>query len=130
MGKEIGNRERMENLSFNEFAITYVCSALNKMKDQPSINDFDEYVWSDVSGKLGIDIGLVKKLHHPFHWEFFLKGEDLSEYVQRGSGEKNFVRLNREHNMEDVYRISEKVIEKNVERLHGARVAYLRDLGR
>ena len=108
-----------ENFCLEKFVNTYVSLSFVKAKENPKMDDFDDYVRHEVSVKLGIDESIVKNLHHVFHWKFFNSNNNsIFEYRHTMSGEV-FIGLKRDYTPEDITEISksilcEKVLENKI----------------
>lgn len=69
---ETGKKRVPEDFSLESFAEIYVSTAFELARTKPSIADYDNRINEEVAKRAGISLYLVKALHHPFHWTFFL----------------------------------------------------------
>jgi hypothetical protein len=99
-------------------------------QSSPKFDDFEDTLRTAVSRKMGISKEDVKYLHHPFHWEFFLKNQKREgegyvspfRYVQASNSEQSTkVKLTRNYDGLDIGSLVRLVL-KNYRTLLEARV--------
>ncbi len=126
------NKDRISNMkrfSLDDFVVTYIDYALDKLRESPMMNAFDEHMRKEISEIFNIDYNLVKGLSNAFHWELFLKGRDLAEYVQSTKdGEEATVGLKRDYDENDAISLKKKIISKYELLLKCSREHYLTNL--
>ena len=69
--------------SLENFVDVYIGTALEIVQGNGSLNrdDFDNFVFENVSTRTGFSIKDVKYLHHVFHWNLFLRSYSPLEIV-------------------------------------------------
>ena len=77
----------MSKLSLENFVDCYIEAVLEALEKNPlNLNIFYEHIYGRVSEKTGHSRDEIKSVHHPFHWNLFLKKESPLELVTSGRG--------------------------------------------
>jgi len=71
----------MGDFTLRDFAETYVGVALEAARNNPTMNAFYIYVYTEVAKRTGLSSEDVKYLHHPFHWTLFLEQNHPLEMI-------------------------------------------------
>lgn len=105
-----------ENFSLEGFARDYVSIALELAGKRMTTKEFDDTLNPEVSRRVGIPLELVRVLHHPFHWTFFLSSN--GSLISWHKPERDYVsslqlmEMSREEIEERDRRLAERVVLK------------------
>ena len=88
------------------FINVYVHTSINAALSRPRLEDFDRKVWEEVSQKLGIDLEMTKKLHHPLDWELLSITNDtpLEVYSVYSNGCDNVMHIKQRREYSEIER--------------------------
>lgn len=106
--------------TLQEFCSAYVSTALDVVRckgGKVPFAIFEEDLRSRLASSCGIDEEVIRYLHHPFHWEFFLYGNGFSplkySYDSKPAVEhRSYVEFSRDVNRDDVKGIVNLILEK------------------
>jgi hypothetical protein len=99
-------------MDIKDFLKLYANAAINKIKENPPIGVFDDYVCAEVVRLSGYPEDIVKRVYHPVFWTLFQGDESPFLHVQAsGKDSTSTVKLRRA--------ISSDELVKLVLELHG-----------
>ena len=85
----------MDNLSLEDFVDFYIEAVLEAVKGNylSDLNAFYEHIFTRVSKRTDLSKEEIKSLHHPFHWELFLRENSPLELISLGKMESSYYEI-------------------------------------